>query len=109
MSRHLFRFVVSIGSIVLALPALSLAEEVQLLVDDHAIESKIGLTRVVQQPRRHSNNPIIKAEHEWEGSVLEMPTVFWDPYLKLYRMYYWAVYDSETIYTCYAESRNSIN
>lgn len=109
MQRQLFTIVVSFGSLVLALPTLSLAQDVQLLVDDHAIESKIGLTRVVQQPRRHASNPIIEAEHEWEGSVLEMPTVFWDPYLKLYRMYYWAVYNSETIYTCYAESRNSIN
>ncbi|MFP6649247.1 MAG: hypothetical protein VB817_07290, partial [Pirellulaceae bacterium] len=88
MQRHLFTIVVSFGSLILALPTLSLAQDVQLLVDDHAIESKIGLTRVVQQPRRHASNPIIEAEHEWEGSVLEMPTVFWDPYLKLYRMYY---------------------
>ena len=107
-SQSCFLTTVGCISALLSHPLVA-AQRVQLLVDDHVIESRERLTRVVQQPKPHPQNPLIAAEHAWEGSVLEMPTVFWDPHLKLFRMYYWAVYNSETIYTCYATSHDAIH
>jgi len=75
----------------------------QLLVDDHVVEKLSGLTRVVQQPQRISDQPILAAEHPWEGKVLQMPSVLWDPRLSIFHMYYWAV-AGDSIYTCYARS-----
>ena len=107
-SQSCFLTTVGCISALLSQPLVA-AQRVQLLVDDHVIESRERLTRVVQQPKPHPQNPLIAAEHAWEGSVLEMPTVFWDPHLKLFRMYYWAVYNADTIYTCYATSHDAIH
>jgi hypothetical protein len=51
----------------------------ELFVDNHLVETLDGLKRVVQQPRRISRHPILTAEHPWEGRVLQMPCVLWDP------------------------------
>lgn len=74
----------------------------QLLVDDHVVSELSGLTRVVQQPQRITD-PILTAEHPWEGSVLEMPCVLWDTQQRIFHMYYWAIV-GDAIYTCYARS-----
>lgn len=80
----------------------------QLLVDDYAVEKLDGLTRVVQQPERVSEEPILSAEHPWEGSVLQMPCVLWDPAERIFRMYYWAA-PGESTYTCYARSKDGLH
>jgi hypothetical protein len=79
----------------------------QLFIDDHVIDEIVGLKRVMNQPERHPDNPLVVPEHPWEGSVLEMPTVVWDDRQKLFHMYYWALH-SEAIYTCYARSKDGI-
>ena len=97
------------SAILLFVISQSLAVEIdtkkQLLVDDYVIDKQQGMTRVVQQPNR-LQQPIITADHSWEGKVLEMPTVLWDKDRHIFRMYYWAANKDGNIYTCYAESRD---
>ncbi|MBN2292617.1 MAG: hypothetical protein JXM70_09340 [Pirellulales bacterium] len=80
----------------------------QLFLDDYVIDKMDGLEKVLQQPRRHSNNPIVRNEHPWEGRGLQAPLVFWDADLNLFRMYYWAQLPKK-IYTCYATSTDGIH
>jgi hypothetical protein len=77
----------------------------QLFVDDHVVAKQSGLTRVVQQPTRVGEKPILTADQPWEGNILQMPCVLWDPGLRIYHMYYWAVV-GDSIYTCYARSQD---
>ncbi len=77
----------------------------ELFVDNHLVETLDGLKRVVQQPQRVSRHPILTAEHPWEGRVLQMPCVLWDPLQKIFHMYYWAAGKNVT-YTCYARSKD---
>jgi len=79
----------------------------QLLVDDFVVEELDRLTRVLQQPQRVSDEPILVSEHPWEGSVLEMPCVLWDPQQKVFHMYYWAI-SGDSIYTYYARSTDGL-
>lgn len=80
----------------------------QLFVDDYVIERMDGVQRILHQAERHGRNPILKPEHPWEGTALEMPIVFWDEERKLFRMYYWAI-GKDAIYTCYATSPDGIS
>ena len=75
----------------------------QLLVDDYVVEQLSEVNRVVQQPQRVSDEPILVPEHPWEGSLLQMPCVLWDPQQGIFHMYYWAHTQNE-IFTCYARS-----
>lgn len=86
---------------------LSVGTRPQLFVDDFLVEKLAGLKRVVQQPRRLAQQPILVAEHPWEGRVLQMPCVLWDPLQGIFHMYYWAATRKAT-YTCYARSRDGI-
>ncbi len=76
----------------------------QLLVDDFVVASRSGLVRVVQQPQRVSDEPILLADRPWEGNVLQMPCVLLDPRSGIFHMYYWAAAGADVIFTCYARS-----
>ena len=99
--------VVGPGAVLRADEPVTVGQSPQLFIDDFVVESIEGLQRVVQQPRRVSKRPILEAKHSWEGKVLQMPMVLWDPQLQIFHMYYWA-HPAENIYTCYARSRDGI-
>ena len=81
----------------------------QLFIDDGAIERMEGAKRVLNQPRRHTDKPIIRAEHPWEGRTVDAPIVLWDPEQRCYHMYYWTHYDKDDrIFNCYAKSKDGI-
>ena len=42
----------------------------QLFIDDDLIESVNGLQRVVNQPVRHHENPVLTYEKPWEGNCV---------------------------------------
>ena len=80
----------------------------QLFIDDHVIDRIVGLKRVLNQPRRHPENPLLVPEHPWEGRILETPIVLWDDQKKLFHMYYWALH-AEKIFNCYARSKDAVH
>ncbi len=77
----------------------------QLFVDDYLVAKQTGLIRIVQQPKRSADRPILIADQPWEGKILQMPCVLWDPQEGVYHMYYWAV-TADSTYTCYARSKD---
>jgi hypothetical protein len=87
---------------------ITIGREPQLFVDDYLIAEQSGLNRVVQQPERISDRPIVAADRPWEGSLVQMPIVLWDPAEERFRMYYWS-HLGEVIYSCYATSRDGIS
>jgi hypothetical protein len=105
MTRVLFVLVSTLVVIrpSLAAELLEVGTAKQLLVDDHVVSSSAGLTRVLQQPQRICDKPVLVADRSWEGSVLQMPCVLWDEELGVFRMYYWAA-NGDDIFTCYATS-----
>lgn len=107
MSRlvHVSVVIFTLTNFLLAADSVHVGIGTQLLVDDHVVAELNGLTRLVQQPTRISDEPILTAEHPWEGKVLQMPCVLWDAQQEIFHMYYWAA-SSDVIYTCYARSRD---
>ncbi len=73
-------------------PALRLAVERgvrQLFLDDYGIQSISGLKRVVNQPQRHSDNPVLQGEHPWEKSSTSVyGTMLYDAATKKFRLWY---------------------
>jgi hypothetical protein len=61
----------------------------QLFFDDVGIERIEALRRVVHQPRRHPNNPIVKGERPWErASASVYGTMLYDVDKKIFRLWY---------------------
>jgi hypothetical protein len=61
----------------------------QLFLDDVGIERMVALRRVVNQPKRHPDNPIIRGEHPWEkASVSVYGTMWFDPAAERFRLWY---------------------
>ncbi|MBM4067704.1 MAG: exo-alpha-sialidase [Planctomycetes bacterium] len=61
----------------------------QLCLDDVGIEKIDHLQRVVNQPRRHPANPVLKGEHPWEKmSASVYGTMLYDANAKLFRLWY---------------------
>jgi hypothetical protein len=61
----------------------------QLFLDDAGIERIEGLQRVIHQPRRHPNNPIVKGERPWErASASVYGTMLYDVDRKQFRLWY---------------------
>jgi hypothetical protein len=61
----------------------------QLFLDDAGIEQIEGLGRVVHQPKRHPNNPVVKGEFPWEkASVSVYGTMLYDEKMRRFRLWY---------------------
>jgi hypothetical protein len=61
----------------------------QLFLDDDGIEGIEGLKRVVNQPTRHPQNPVIQGEHPWEkASASVYGTAMYDEEAGLFRLWY---------------------
>jgi hypothetical protein len=69
---------------------LEVGQTRQLFIDDHVIESRSGLDRIMHTPQRHPSNPVLIGERPWEKWVVEVdgrPMVYDDQTREL-RMYY---------------------
>lgn len=91
-------------------PIVDIGPERQLFLDDHLIDSMTRVARYVHQPDRHPENPILVAEHPWEGQRLLYSDVVFDPDETIYKLWY-SVYDPqiEESNLCYAVSEDGIH
>ena len=64
----------------------------KLFLDDTHIFSMAGLRRVAHPAEDHPGNPIMVKEHPWEGHSIQLygNSVFYDPSIDKFRMYYLA-------------------
>ncbi len=71
-------------------PSDSLARgQRQLFFDDLGIERRDNLKRVVHQPTKHPQNPVLRREHPWEGFRIQVyGTMIYDPHAQLFKSWY---------------------
>ena len=94
---------------------LRIGNETQLLIDDHVIEDRWRLTRVLHRPEKFLRNPILVRDKPWEGDGTSRPYVMWDDEYGRYRMWYQCFSMSNYFgaggppyHVCYAESDDGI-
>ena len=86
----------------------------QLFIDDGLIAHTEGLRRVVNQPVKHHDNPVLTYEHPWEGNcVITWGSVLYEPKEKLFKVWY-EVYKKfpkhgDGTIVCYATSTDGIH
>lgn len=87
---------------------LDVGLEPQLLIDDYLVEDRFKLTRVLRQPAKHADNPILVRDQPWEGRLAYRPCVLSDEEFGGYRMWYQCAGDygpdGPSHHICYAES-----
>jgi len=50
-----------------------------LFVDDYRIEDMRAARRVLKQPQKHPDNPVLRPEHPWEKQGLHLGNLLYDP------------------------------
>ena len=61
----------------------------QLFLDDYVVEHARGVSKTLHQPRKYLGNPVIKPEHEWEISHIQLRTApLWNPEKDRWEMRY---------------------
>ncbi len=61
----------------------------QLFIDDYVIEKLDGVEKVLNQPVKHSRNPIVTADQPWEqGQKLTYATVMFDQTENIFKLWY---------------------
>ncbi len=80
----------------------------QLFIDDYVIEDLRGGTKVLNQPVKHPNNPLVVPDNPWEG-ILGYSSVIYDADEGLYKMWYgaWSA-DQKQQALCYATSADGL-
>ncbi len=91
-----------------------LGKKVQLFVDDFLIERMERISRTIHYPARAPENPVMKADQPWEGTVIFQPgTVLYDEGEHIFKMWYntLPVKDKPDIeeFICYAVSKDGIH
>lgn len=86
----------------------------QLFLDDALIDSTENVRRVVHQPRKHPENPVLTYDKPWEGNcVLLWGSVLWDEQEDRFRMWYQTYQKfgrpGESTLVCYATSEDGIH
>jgi len=93
--------------------AIDIGSAKQLLVDDYVVEHTDGLRRVMHQPQKHPDNPILRAQMPWEKRTVNVfGTVLRDESSGQFRMWYQsASADSRAPigFTCYATSSDGVH
>ncbi len=94
----------------IAAPPIDVGTRLELMVDDHLVESLDGLTLKLHHPCR--TGTVLTLDSPWEGDYLGHVSVLRDG--DLYRMYYRGYHKpgfswDDDIYTCYAESCDGIH
>ncbi|MHB0935148.1 MAG: hypothetical protein ACYDCO_00245 [Armatimonadota bacterium] len=96
-----------------------------LFIDDHHLDTIDNLARVLHQPEKFPNNVVLRPEHRWENSGIQIRTIpCWDPEAKRFTLIYLASAEGanpevkldptgapaggESFY-CYATSEDGIN
>ena len=92
---------------------MNIGSKKQLLVDDFIIEEKNRwVRRVINQPQRHSSEPIMVGEKAWENWIIVLfGTVLYDEEEKVYKMWYTSglpKYPVRPFQVCYAISKDGI-
>ena len=79
-----------------------------LFFDNRELETIEGFSRQIEQPAKHSGNPLFIADQPWEngnmelyGSVVKAPG-------RPFQLWYSVVHDPWWIYLCYAESEDGL-
>src|SRR5664279_377992 len=67
---------------------LRVGNEIQLLLDDYAVEDRWKLTRKTTEVVKHLGNPVLVQDQPWEESMGGYSCVLFDKYLGKYRMWY---------------------
>ena len=95
---------------------LRIGNQIQLLVDDYAVEDRWKVTRETGAVLKHLRNPVLVQDKPWEEAVGGHPAVIYDDKLKKFRMYYTCFslsnYFSKqgpSYYLSYAESDDGFN
>lgn len=80
---------VALGAEALAAPPLPVDKSHQLMLDDRLLESLDGVARIVNQPVKCHDNPVLTYERPWEGNcVILWGSVLYDPHEKRFQMWY---------------------
>lgn len=95
-------------------PLRSVGQTHQLFIDDEFIARTKDIERIVNQPSKYHNNPVLTWDKPWEGNcVLTWGSILYDQDEKLFKAWY-QVYkkfppreEAETM-LCYATSRDGI-
>ncbi|NLX06612.1 MAG: hypothetical protein GXY33_15850 [Phycisphaerae bacterium] len=87
-----------------------------LLLDDHIVEDRWRLARVLERPEKFIRNPILVRDKPWEGDLAYRPHVIYDQTVGKYRMWYQCIsmmnyYGAAgpVYYIGYAESDDGFN
>ena len=85
--------------------------EKQLFVDDHVIHSRVGAFRMLNQPVKWEDNPILELKPVQKVGgpelVVTMGSVIYDAEEKLFKMWYAAAsYNWSRVFLCYATSKD---
>ncbi len=87
----------------------------QLFIDDHLIDEVRGLTKKLNQPKKHPQNPVLLQDRPWEDAGPSYGTVIYDQEERLFKMWYEVLSQtggtgkiSETR-LCYATSSDGIH
>ena len=94
-------------------PPRRIGSERQLFLDDGLIASMGGLTRVVHQPGKHPDNPVLTYSKPWEGNcVLTWGSVLWDEQAGRFRIWYQTYQKfgrpGEQMFVCTATSKDGL-
>ena len=81
----------------------------QLFVDDYVIAEMRGVSKVLNQPRRHPLNPVVTPDHPWEGAGLFSPGVRYDEKTGTFTMNYLANLAEYDRRVCRAVSKDGIH
>ena len=61
----------------------------QLFIDDYVIEKLNGVEKVLNQPVKHSRNPIVTTDKPWEqGQKLTYASVMFDEKESIFKLWY---------------------
>ena len=80
----------------------------QLFIDDYVIAEMQGVKQVLNQPKKHSLNPIVVADRPWEGGGVGSPRVWYDEEEGVFRMRYKANHPW-ALRVCHAVSEDGIH
>jgi len=60
----------------------------KLLIDDHWVESKSGVRRVLHQPRKDPRNPLIRGDADWSTNPYCYGTAMYDETTSRFKLWY---------------------
>jgi len=60
----------------------------QLFLDDHLVECMQGLRRVINQPDKHPENPVVRPDKRWESRCQVYGTALFDEERGVFRLWY---------------------